>query len=63
MKAKVNPETCIGCTICVGICPAVFRMEENKAVVFVEIIPSELHILCRKATGEGPVQAIEIQET
>ena len=33
MNAFVDPELCIGCTQCAGLCPAVFRMEgaENTA--------------------------------
>ncbi len=27
MNAFVDPELCIGCTQCAGLCPAVFRME------------------------------------
>jgi len=60
MKVKVNPDLCIGCTLCVGTCPEVFRMEEDKAVVFVKEIPDQLQDLCRKAAEECPVIAIEI---
>ena len=27
MIAFVDPDLCIGCTQCAGLCPAVFRME------------------------------------
>lgn len=60
MKAKVNPELCIGCSLCVGTCPEVFRMEENKAVVFVSMVPAEALELCRKAAEECPATAIVI---
>ena len=32
MNAFVDPELCIGCTQCAGLCPAVFRMEGVLAV-------------------------------
>ena len=63
MKAKVDPDICIGCGICVSICPGVFRMEDGKAVVFVATTPAELFVLCRQAASDCPVQAIEIEET
>lgn len=63
MKAKVIPETCIGCGICVGICPEVFRMVDGKAVVIIEVVPPDLRVLCRQAAADCPVQAIEIKET
>lgn len=60
MKAKVNPETCIGCTLCVETCPKVFRMENEKSFVFVAQIPPESEESCRQAADACPVQAIEI---
>jgi len=62
MKAKVNPETCIGCGICVNVCSEVFRLEDGKAVVIVEIVPAGSYATCRQASEECPVQAIEIKE-
>ena len=32
MRAFVDPDLCIGCTQCAGICPAVFTMEGTLAV-------------------------------
>lgn len=29
MKANVDQNTCIGCGLCVGTCPAVFHMNEE----------------------------------
>lgn len=60
MKVRVNPDLCIGCTLCVGTCPEVFRMEEDKAVVFVKEIPAQVQDLCRRAAEDCPVTAIEI---
>ena len=30
MIAFVDPDLCIGCTQCAGLCPAVFRMDKTK---------------------------------
>ena len=27
----IDPDCCIGCEVCVQLCPAVFRMEEHNA--------------------------------
>ncbi|NLI79788.1 MAG: ferredoxin [Candidatus Riflebacteria bacterium] len=63
MKVHVDPEICIGCGLCAGICPVVFRMEDGKAVVIVEIVPAASCTACRQASQECPVQAIVIKET
>ena len=31
MNAYVDPDLCIGCTQCAGLCPAVFQMEGTLA--------------------------------
>ena len=38
MKAFVDPDLCIGCTQCTGICPEVFQMTGILAVA----VPGEL---------------------
>ena len=60
MKARVDPELCIGCTLCVSTCLEVFKMEEDKAVVYVAVVPKEAEENCKKATDECPVTAIFI---
>ena len=63
MKAKVDKETCIGCGLCVGICPEVFDMnDENIAEVKADPVPSESETTCREAVESCPVDAIEISE-
>ncbi len=63
MKARVNPDICVGCTLCVGTCPAVFRMEADKAVANRDPVSPDLQECCRRAAEECPVAAIEITET
>jgi ferredoxin len=62
MKARVEPDICIGCTLCVQTCPGVFKMVEDKAVVYVEIVPKELEATCKQAADECPVTAIFIEQ-
>ena len=61
MKAIVNKDTCIGCGLCVNICPEVYRMEEDKAVVFVDVVPKASEATCKEAADGCPVTAIEVK--
>lgn len=58
MKVKIDVDTCIGCGLCVSTCPEVYKMEDDKAVVFVSAIPKEVEDTCKKAAEECPVTAI-----
>ena len=60
MKAKVEPDICIGCGLCVQTCPEVFRMEADKAVAHVETVPKGVEVACRQAADDCPVTAIII---
>ena len=62
MKAKVNVDLCIGCTLCTTTCPDVFRMKDDKSEVYVDPVPAASYELCRQAAEECPVTAIEITE-
>lgn len=61
MKARVEPDICIGCELCVQTCPEVFRMEADKAVAFVSIVPGDIEDTCKQAADECPVTAIIIE--
>ena len=59
MTACVN-ENCIGCGMCAGICPEVFRItDENVAVASGEILP-EQETAVQEAADNCPVSAIEV---
>lgn len=60
MKAKVDPDICIGCTLCVQTCPDVFKMDGDKAVAHAAIVPSAAEKACIQAADECPVAAITI---
>ena len=62
MIAKVDQDTCIGCGLCVEICPQVFRMEADKAVVHVVVVPKEAEGSCGQAADDCPVTAITVEK-
>ncbi|MFH1453518.1 MAG: ferredoxin [Armatimonadota bacterium] len=60
MRAKVDWIKCVGCRTCVSICPEMFEIEGNRAVVRLDAVPKELEDCCRQAAEECPVVAIII---
>ena len=62
MKAFVDPDLCIGCTQCAGICPEVFSMEGTLAVAHPGELPGELVAAAIDAAQNCPVSAITISE-
>lgn len=62
MNAYVDPDLCIGCTQCTGLCPAVFHMEGVLAVAEPEPIPPEEVPQAVDAANACPVSAIRIEE-
>lgn len=62
MKAVVDQETCIGCELCPSICPEVFQMEGDKAVVIADPVPDQAEETARQAADSCPTDAIAIEE-
>lgn len=59
MKAYVDQETCIGCGLCEGAEPRVFRMnDEGKAEGYTETTP-DTQAGVDEAIAQCPVGAIE----
>jgi ferredoxin len=61
MRAIVDQNTCIGCGLCPQICPDVFRMEGEKALVYTDPVPPEVEDLAQEAADQCPVNAITTQ--
>lgn len=62
MKVKIDPDLCTGDEICVQMCPEVFEMEGDKAIVLQEEVPEDLQDSVREATDSCPSEAIIIEE-
>lgn len=61
MKAIVDPGICIGCALCTNICPEVFVMEGDIAIVKGASVPAEAGEACKEAADTCPVTAITLQ--
>jgi len=61
MHAIVNADTCTGCGLCVDICPEVFDLSGDVAVLKVDSVPAEAEETCREAAESCPVEAIHIE--
>ncbi len=62
MKAKVLDDVCVGCGVCVSICPDVFVMEGDKAVVQIDTVPGDAEQSCINAAEDCPVASIVIDD-
>jgi ferredoxin len=59
MRANVDRDLCIGCNLCVEICPEVFAMGEDMiAKVIVDEVPAALEEKTADAKASCPVDAI-----
>jgi len=61
MEARVDDSVCIGCGVCVELCPDVFAMEGETAVVITIVVPPDQEELCLRARDSCPVAAISIE--
>lgn len=63
MKAIVDREACIGCELCVSICPEVFEMDDDQiATVIANPIPEDEENNAVEAEESCPTEAITIKE-
>jgi ferredoxin len=62
MKGYVDKDTCIGCGLCEGICPKIFKMEDDGKAVGVDIeIEDSILDDAKEAESQCPVEAIEVR--
>ena len=59
MKIKVDQDMCIGCGMCVDICPEIFKLNsEDKSECTEDEIPENLKEKAKKSCEICPVDAI-----
>lgn len=62
MKVMINENGCIGCSVCVGICPSVFEMsDDGYAVVYSQPEDGDKEAVL-DAIDNCPVSVISIEE-
>ena len=63
MKVKVDQESCIGCGMCIDVCPKVFKYnDEDKSEPIMQEVPEDLKDKALEAKNVCPVDAIEVDE-
>ncbi len=62
MKAKVDPDLCTGCELCVDTAPDVFEMKDDVATAKVEVVPTVAEEAAKEAAESCPAEAISIEE-
>lgn len=62
MKATVDSNLCNGCGPCEEVCPEVFEVVDNLAMVRVTPVPVSAEASCRQAASNCPTNAISLEE-
>ena len=60
MIISIDTEKCIGCGLCANMVPDLFEMQDDKAVVIVDVVPAEREDAAMEAKDSCPVEAISI---
>jgi len=62
MKATINRPECIGCGLCAGTCPEVFRMaDDDLAEVYADVTSSTAETAAEARDG-CPVSVISLED-
>lgn len=62
MKAIVDQDTCIGCSLCCGMCDAVFRMNDDGKAEAYQAATEENQSDVQNAIDSCPVSAISRED-
>ena len=62
MKVKIDNDACVGDGTCAEMCPEVFEMKGDLAIVKLDKIPKELEARVKETADDCVVEAIIIEE-
>ena len=62
ITVRVDDSICNGCGLCETMCPEVFAVREDIAIVLVDEVPDEVEAPCMEAVECCPVEAIVMHE-
>ena len=61
MKVTVDEKLCVGCGLCCDICPDVFEMQGDIAVVKVSEVPENAVESVKQSASDCPAEAIKVE--
>lgn len=62
VKITIDVEECTGCGLCADICPEVFEMKDDKAIVKTTDVSDDVLEEAKDAQESCPAEAITIEE-
>jgi len=63
MRIKINTKKCLGCGMCMNLCPKVFELKNGKSSIKKDA-PLEKHKNCiNQAISLCPAQAIKLEKS
>jgi len=60
MKIKINQNKCLGCGMCVNLCPKVFELQNGRSSVKKKVDLEKNKECVKEAIKNCPVQAITV---